>query len=185
MRFREQWPALGDAPYILYVGRVDEGKGAGELYRDFVRYKRDHPGDLQLVFLGEQIATFPAHPDVVLTGFVDYEVRDSALAGTLALVQPSSFESFSMILTEAFAQGRPALVQARSDVLVGHAVRSGAAVPYRSAEEFARALHELVTDPVRADTLGDRGRAYVAEHYAWDVVMDRYERLLHDVTRPR
>ena len=140
-RFREQWPALGDAPYILYVGRVDEGKGAGELYRDFVRYKRDHPGDLQLVFLGEQIATFPAHPDVVLTGFVDYEVRDSALAGALALVQPSSFESFSMILTEAFAQGaagaRPG--PQRGARRSRRPQRSGDPVP-RRAEEFARAL---------------------------------------------
>ena len=57
--------------------------------------------------------------------------------------------------------------------------RSRTAVPRSSR----RALHELVTDPVRADTLGDRGRAYVAEHYGWDVVMDRYERLLHDVVR--
>ena len=123
----------------------------------------------------------PEHADVLLTGFVDYDVRDSALAGALALVQPSSFESFSMILTEAFAQGRPALVQARSEVLVGHAVRSGAAIPYSDGREFARALHDLVTDPTRAETLGARGRAYVAEHYAWDVVMDRYERLLQDV----
>ena len=90
-----------------------------------------------------------------------------------------------MILTEAFAQGRPALVQARSDVLVGHALRSGGALPYGSSEEFARALHLLVADPGRVDALGARGRSYVAEHYAWDVVLDRYERLLHDVVHRR
>jgi hypothetical protein len=43
----------------------------------------------------------------------------------------------------------------------------------------------LVTDPARADTLGARGWSYVAEHYAWDVVMDRYERFLHDLVHPR
>jgi glycosyltransferase involved in cell wall biosynthesis len=176
--FRHAYPEVGDAPYILYVGRVDEGKGAGELYRDFVAYKAQSPGELKLVFLGERIAAFARHADVIETGFVDASVRDGALAGALALVQPSPFESFSMILTEAFAQGRPALVQSRSNVLVGHAVRSGAAIPYDGRAEFAAALDELATVAGRADAMGARGRAYVEAHYSWDVVMDRYEAFL-------
>ena len=52
------------------------------------------------------------------------------LSGARAFVQPSYFESFSIVLMEAWAAGRPALVQGHCDVLLGHARRSGGAIPY-------------------------------------------------------
>jgi glycosyltransferase involved in cell wall biosynthesis len=179
--FRRAHPDLGDAPYLLYVGRVDEGKGARELYDYFVAYKRRHPGRLRLVYLGEQIAEFTPDPDVTFVGYVDDATRDSALAGALALVQPSHFESFSMILVEAFAQRRPAVVQGGCAVLRGHASRSNAALPYRDAGEFEAGVARLETETGLADELGARGRAYVERNYTWGAVLDRYETLLAEV----
>ena len=43
-RFRAAY-RLGDKPYLLYVGRIDEGKGALALVEFFVAYKERHPGD--------------------------------------------------------------------------------------------------------------------------------------------
>jgi glycosyltransferase involved in cell wall biosynthesis len=178
--FREAY-GLGDAPYLLYVGRVDPGKGAIELVDYFVAYKERHPDDLRLVVLGEPLVDLPERDDLVVTGFVDYEVRDAAIAGALALAMPSFFESFSMVLTEAFAHSRPALVQGRCAVLRGHAQRSGAAIPYTGFAEFEVAVEMLYGDPELADRMGAAGRAYVAREYDWDVVLDRYERLLEAV----
>jgi glycosyltransferase involved in cell wall biosynthesis len=173
---------LESAPYLLYAGRIDEGKGAGELIDFFVEYKRRHERDpVRLVLLGDPVMTPPVRDDVIVTGFVDYQTRDDALAGTLALAQPSFFESFSMILTEAFAFGRPALVQGRCEVLRGHAQRSHAAIPYEGFAEFECALEMLRDDGDLADTMGAAGRAYVDREYRWDVVLDRYEQLLTQV----
>ena len=183
--FRDAYPAVAGAPYLLYVGRVDAGKGAVELYRNFVEYKQRNPSRLQLVYLGDAITTLPDHPDVLVTGFVGDDVRDAAVAGALALAQPSYFESFSMILTEAFAQSRPALVQARCEVLKGHAERSNAAIPYRDAAEFEAALRLVEHQAGLADALGANGRAYVEAHYRWNDVLDRYEALLEDVASRR
>ncbi len=83
-----------------------------------------------------------------------------------------------MNLTEVFAQRRPALVQRRSTVLEGHALRSGAAVPYSGFAEFEAAVDQIHASPELADALGEAGRRYVEQHYQWDVVMDRYERTL-------
>ena len=116
-----------------------------------------------------------------MTGFVDEPTRDGALAGALALVHPSYFESFAMVLTEAFAQRRPALVQGRCAVLLGHAQRSGAALPYTGFIEFEAAVDALVNAPELADALGRAGRSYVEREYDWDVVLDRYERVLNRV----
>jgi glycosyltransferase involved in cell wall biosynthesis len=96
----------------------------------------------------------------------------------LALVHPSYFESFAMVLTEAFAQRRPALVQGRCAVLNGHAHRSGAALPYSGFVEFEAAVDALRDTPGLADALGRAGRRYVEREYDWDVVMARYERVL-------
>jgi len=93
-------------------------------------------------------------------------------------VHPSYFESFAMVLTEAFAQRRPALVQGRCAVLRGHAHRSGAALPYTGFVEFEAAVDALVSSPELGDALGRAGRRYVEREYDWDVVMDRYERVL-------
>jgi glycosyltransferase involved in cell wall biosynthesis len=187
-RFRERY-GLGSKPYLLYVGRIDEGKGALALVEYFLAYKDRHrTDDLALVLVGDALLTIPERDDIIVTGFVDYQTRDDALAGALALAQPSFFESFSMILTEAFAFGRPALVEGKCDVLRGHARRSNGAIPYDGFAEFECALELLRADPALADAMGAAGREYVEREYTWDAVLGRYEALLertaHDWVAP-
>jgi len=169
---------LGDTPYLLYVGRVDPAKGAAELLDYFVAYKERNPGDLKLVLLGELLVPDPQRPDIVTTGFVDEATRNGALAGARALVHPSYFESFAMVLTETFAQRRPALVQQRCAVLDGHAHRSGGALPYSGFAEFEAAVDRMRHAPELADAMGEAGRRYVEREYDWGVVLSRYEETL-------
>jgi glycosyltransferase involved in cell wall biosynthesis len=169
---------LSDRPYLVYVGRVEPGKGAQELFQFFAAYKARNPGPLALVFLGEAVSPLPRHPDVVMAGFIDDSARRAALAGSLALVQPSYFESFSMVLTEAWAARKGTLVQGHCEVLVGQATRAGGGLPYRGFAEFEAAVDLLVANPDLAVALGAAGRRYVEDNYAWPAVMDRYERFL-------
>lgn len=175
--FRRQY-GLGDRPYLLFVGRVDPGKGSLELCDYFSAYKRRHPGPLALVVMGDPVSTLAPHPDIVVTGFVPEGVKRDALDGALALAQPSYFESFSMVLAEAWAQRRPALVQGRCDVLAGQARRSGGAIPYTGYAEFEAALDRLLQRPDLGRALGEAGHRYVVDRYAWPSVIGRYERLL-------
>lgn len=179
--FRETYQ-LADRPYVLFVGRVDPGKGSDELYDFFAAYKDRNPGPLALVVVGEPVKPLPPHPDVILTGFVDDTVKQSAIAGSLALIQPSYFESFSMALTEAWVHSKPALVQAACDVLVGQARRSGGAIPYLGFAEFEAALDMLLDDPGLRRALGEAGRTYTVDAYGWDRVLDDYERFLLRLT---
>jgi glycosyltransferase involved in cell wall biosynthesis len=174
---------LGDSPYLLYVGRVDPAKGSEELVEFFTAYKARQPGPLKLAVVGDAVRALERHPDVLVTGFVDDALKESALAGSLALVLPSYFESFSMILAEAWAHGKPALVQGHCEVLDGQSRRSGGGIPYRGFAEFEAAVNLLVEDGPLRDRLGRAGRRYVEERYAWDAVLDRYERLLHTARR--
>lgn len=172
---------LGDRPYLLYVGRFDTGKASEELVGYLAAYKERNPGPLALVLVGEPVRTPPPHPDLVVTGFVDEAEKHGAMAGALALVQPSYFESFSMVLVEAWAHGTPALVQGRCAVLDGQVRRAGGGVPYEGFAEFEAAVDLLAGDAALARRLGDAGRRYVEGHYTWDAVMDAYEAHLEHV----
>ncbi|HEX7166645.1 MAG TPA: glycosyltransferase family 4 protein [Acidimicrobiales bacterium] len=176
---------LGDDPYLLFVGRIDPHKGSDELFDHFRAYKELHPGPLKLVFVGEPVRPLPPHPDVVVTGFVDDAVRVDAMAGALALAVPSYFESFSIVLVEAWAQGVPALVQSRCDVLRGQARRSNGAIPYGGFAEFEAAVDALVHDEPLRTALGEAGRAYVNDLYAWPRVLDVYEEFVTGIAARR
>ena len=169
---------VGDAPYLLFVGRVDRGKGAPELFDFFTVYKARRPGPLRLVVVGDPVLALPPHPEVAVVGMVDEATKGAALAGATALVLPSYFESFSMVLTEAWAHRRPALVQGRCAVLAGQARRSGGALPYRGYAEFEAAVDLLTAREGLRRRLGAAGRRYVERTYAWDAVLDRYEALV-------
>lgn len=175
--FRDAF-GLGERPFLLYLGRLDPAKGADELFEFFTAYKARHPGPLALAMVGDPARPLPAHPDVVVTGVVDEETKHAALRACLALVQPSFFESFSLVLTEAWVHRKPALVQGLCDVLAGHVRRGGGGIPYRGFGEFEAGLELLLADAGLARRLGEAGRVYVERHYSWDKVLARYERLL-------
>ena len=178
--FRRRF-GLGDRPYLLYVGRVDASKGAIELVDFYTAYRRRHADAPALVIVGDPITPLPKERDVVVTGSVDEATKDAALAGCVVFVNPSYFESFSIVLVEAWARSRPALVQARCEVLAGQARRSGGAVPYRGYAEFEAALEKVLAEPDFAAALGANGRRYVESRYRWDSILDRYESLLASV----
>lgn len=169
---------IGDSPYIIYVGRLDASKGVAELLRFFRMYKQRQQGDLKLVLMGDGDLQIPEANDIVKTGFVDENTKRGALAGCLALVQPSYFESFSIVLCEAWVQKRPALVQGRCEVLRGQALRSGGAIPYEGFAEFEASLDLLNSENEIANQMGKSGAKYVEGMYSWESVMSGVERTL-------
>ncbi|MGH2705359.1 MAG: glycosyltransferase family 4 protein [Actinomycetota bacterium] len=177
--FRRRY-ALGEAPLLLYLGRVDRGKGTDDLAQWFGAFKDHHPGPLRLVIAGPVVHPPPGHDDILVTGRLSDEERWSALEACTIFVNPSPVESFGIALLEAWARSRPALVNARCAVTVGQARRARAGLPYRDAVEFESALEALMDDPAAARRLGANGRAY-AEDYFWQRVLERYERFVEDV----
>jgi glycosyltransferase involved in cell wall biosynthesis len=165
---------LDDRPYLLCLGRVEDGKGARLLAECFARYKERRPGPLRLVFAGPVVQAPPVHPDIVLAGAVDEAVKWGLLRGAQALVSPSAFESFSIVLMEAWSVGTPALVNARCDVTVDHACRSGGGIVFGSYAELEVALDKLLGSPELRSRLGRAGNAYVEHHYRWPEVISRY-----------
>ena len=114
-------------------------------------------------------------------GPVDEAVKWGLLRGAFALVSPSAFESFSIVLLEAWSVGTPALVNSRCAVTLDHARRSGGGVAFGNYAELEVELDRLTDSaPLRA-ALGRAGQAYVDAHYHWDDVLDRYSAFVSGV----
>ena len=103
---------VDDVPYLVCIGRVDDQKGTGMLWRFFRAYKQRHPGPLRLVFVGQVIDAPDPADDVVVTGMIDDADKWALLRGAEALVAPSPHESFSLTVIEALTAGVPVLVNA-------------------------------------------------------------------------
>ena len=174
---------VGDRPYLLAVGRVDDGKGTGVLARYFMEYKNSHPGPLALVLAGPVVHAPPAHPDVIATGVVDEATKWGLLRDAVALVQPSGFEAFSLVLVEAWHAARPVLVNARCFATREHCERSGGGLWFDGYPAFEVSVDRLLAAPNLRQAMGAAGREYVQREFTWPLIIDRYRAFLERVAR--
>ncbi len=162
----------------LYVGRIDENKGCGELFDFFQRYAAHVSDQLRLVLVGSALIDVPSHPRIHHLGFVSDEEKFDAMAAADLLVMPSYLESLSMVTLEAWAMRLPVLVNGACDVLRGQVVRSNGGLYYTSFDEFAEALHVIETHPDLRTGLAANGRAYFDRHYTWRTIERKYLSML-------
>jgi glycosyltransferase involved in cell wall biosynthesis len=181
-RFRQRQGI--DGPFLLYVGRVDLNKGFPGLFEHFLRYRRETSSSLRLVLLGKSVIDIPRDPGIIALGHQPDEVNWDAFGACLAFAMPSRFESLSMATLEAWWAERPALVDARCDVLRGQCKRANAGLYYASYEEFEAALVLLERDEDLRARLGRHGRAYFEAHYSWPVIERKYLALLEPIVAP-
>jgi len=172
---------LGDRPYIVSVGRVDEHKGSKMLASYFATYKERHPGPLALALVGPISVQLDSHPDIVITGVVDEADKWDIVRHAQVAVSPSALESFSLVVLEAWVDRVAVVVNGTCGPTREHCERSGGGLWFTSYREFEAALERLLGDPALRRTLGEAGRAYVDRFYRWPVLIERYADFLTSV----
>jgi glycosyltransferase involved in cell wall biosynthesis len=176
---------LGDRPYLVCLGRVEAAKGTSLLAGAFAAYKERRPGPLALVLAGSIVDPPPAHPDVIVTGPVDEAAKWGLLRDAVALVSPSPLESFSLSVVEGWAAGLPVVVNGACEPTREHCERSGGGLWFTDYGQFEALLDRLVGSVGLREELAGRGGRYVARHFGWPTVVDRYRSFLEQVARHR
>jgi len=171
-------------PIVLYGGRIDPGKGCEELVQYFSEYVKEG-GDAALALMGVKLMALPEEPFIRFAGLLSERERLQALEAATVVVCPSPYESLSLLALESLSVGTPVLVNARSAVLVEHAIRSNGGLWYADRDEFVEALKLLIGDEALRRALGRNGREYVRRQYRWDVVLGKYERLFAKIRNAR
>lgn len=165
----------GIGKYILYAGRIEEGKRVHVAVDYAMRHAEERPDAPRLVLIGSGQYKLPkrARGVVVNAGFLDEEEQRAAYAEAVALVNPSELESFSIVLMEAWQEGTPALVAASSAVMRDHVKASGGGFVFDSYNAYRDGVDRLLDEPNVAKQMGEAGREYVRSEYSWPAVRDR------------
>jgi glycosyltransferase involved in cell wall biosynthesis len=123
----------------------------------------------------------PPHPDIFTPGAADDALMWGLFRAATVYVHPSAYESFSIVLMDAWEGGRPALVNGRCDVTREHCERSGGGLWFDSYATFEVVLDRLLADADLRARLGAAGKAYVDAHYRWPTLLERYRAFLESL----
>jgi glycosyltransferase involved in cell wall biosynthesis len=179
-RFRAKYGVAG--PMLMYAGRDAPGKNVPLLLAFTREYWARRGGPLTLVRTGRGPLDVPDGLRGLVRdlGDVPFQDRHDAYAAADVYVHASTYESFSIVLMEAWLQGTPALVNACCDVTRRAAEESDAGLAFDGFGEYAAALDLLLAnEPLRRE-LGERGRAYVLATCRWDDVARRTLAAVYD-----
>lgn len=183
IRFREKYNITED--YLLYVGRIDESKGCGELVDFFLKYKVKYKTNIKLIMVGKGEMKIECHDDIVTTGFVTDEEKQDAIAGAMAMVTPSRYESLCIALLESLALGVPVIANAKCAVLKGQCLRSNAGLYYDNEYEFSEIIHYLSIHKDVYNSMKKNGLRYIEERYSWNAVVQKMKNIVTEVTKER
>jgi glycosyltransferase involved in cell wall biosynthesis len=165
--------SLESRPYALCLGRVDGHKGTSMVGSYFINYQNLNGGELALVMAGPKVVDPGDHSDLIVTGPVSEEEKWALIEGASFLVQPSYFESYSIVLFEAWSLGKAVLVNAACEVTRRHVSESGGGLSFSTYPSFEVAFELLSHDGQLRSEFGRRGHQYSQER-SWDRVLDRY-----------
>lgn len=164
------------APFILYAGRIEAGKGCSELLDYFGGYCRRNSA-LNLVLIGKPLMRLPVDPRIRVLGFVPAEDKNAAMAAAEVTIHPSHLESLCMAALESLAVRTPILVQGATEPLRRHCLDGRCGLYYENYQEFATSLDLLLRNRRLRRELGANGLDYVRDNYAWHKIIEKYAKM--------
>jgi D-inositol-3-phosphate glycosyltransferase len=186
-----------ERPIILFVGRIQPLKGPDVAVRALAGV---HRGDALLVLVGgasgvdgaaELAATRSLAADlgvaerVVFVEPKPHHLLSSYYRAADVVIVPSRSESFGLVALEAAACGIPVVASAVGGLLnVVHDGVTGLLVEGRHPERFARALAQVIDDPVAAAAMG-AAASVRARRFTWSFTAARLRRLYADLVEQR
>ncbi|MBW8802603.1 MAG: glycosyltransferase family 4 protein [Catenulisporales bacterium] len=185
---------LAGRPVVACVSRLVPRKGQDTLIRALPLIRRSVPDAALLIGSGgpysdalkKLAAAEGVAEHVVFTGSVPWEQLPTLFAVGDVFAMPCrtrrfglDVEGLGIVYLEASAAGLPVIAGdsggAPEAVLEGE---TGYVVPGDSVEQCAARCVELLSDPVKAKAMGERGRAWVEEKWQWDSIAQILRRLL-------
>lgn len=177
-----------NAPLVLFVGRLVEGKRPNDALTAFARV-REQRRDVRFAVAGtgpmagaleRQAERLGVSDAVSFLGHVDYARMPALYRRASLLVLPSRAEGQPRTVLEAMATGLP-FVATDLDQLGPLLERGGLPFGPGDVETCASHVETLLEHPEQRDRLGDRGRRYVESEHRWRDTVRETTRVLEDV----
>jgi glycosyltransferase involved in cell wall biosynthesis len=174
-------PPSKHGEYVLFLGRLSPEKGVWQLVKA-LESQKDIP--LRIAGTGPEEKKLQKYirrkklQHIELTGFLEEKQKWDAIRNCAMLVAPSEcYESFGMMVIEAFAAGKAVIVPDTGSLpdIVEHGVNG---LCFRRADhnDLMTKIKMLYDDPSRSIEMGRRGREAAATDYSpareYDQLMD-------------
>jgi phosphatidylinositol alpha-1,6-mannosyltransferase len=194
-----QLPLSPNVPVLLTVGRLVKRKGHAWFISKVLPLVKT---PIQYVVIGEgpeseviQQAVEPIHKQgihqVILMGRQEQSVLNAAYRVADLFIMPNiqipgDMEGFGVVLLEANLASTPAIVsdlEGMKDVI--QPGENGFRIEPENHEAFARKIDELIHRDkiVELNSLAERSRQYVHEHFIWNKIVEQYVQVIDRTTR--
>jgi alpha-maltose-1-phosphate synthase len=180
-RARQAIPGLGNAPFVLVLGRMEPAKGQDLALAAFLRARPETHlvlaggvADAGFVATLRQTIAERASPQLHLVGGVAPDLARALLAEAALVVVPSRAEPFGIVLLEAWAEGACTLFH-DIDGLGAIADRLGARVGRITPNDpgaLAQAIDQSLRDPAALRDEARRMQREVGRHASWASVAE-------------
>lgn len=169
-------------PYILYLGRIGDAKGVGRLLDWFLGTATN----LRLLLAGKLDDGFalPKDPRVEFVGYVDEARKISLIRNATALVNPSRFESLSLVVLEAMSLEVPVLVNAECEALAYYARETKTVFAFDSQQSFSDALAHIRRQDWSSgqhQAQLQASRDWVSTHYSWAAILQVFAQSVAEI----
>lgn len=189
--FRRRF-GLPDAPFILFMGRLNRIKGPDLLLDAFTRVVRATGISHHLVFAGpdsgmlHQLQTASVKEGmeerIHFLGHVGSEDKSQAYHAADLLVIPSRQEAMSIVVLESGIAGTPVLLTDQCGFDDVAAVKGGMVVA-ASVSGLQEGLMAMTGDPGLLRTMGKNLETYVRENFLWEHRVKQYLDLFEKIIR--
>jgi glycosyltransferase involved in cell wall biosynthesis len=181
-----------DLTLVGFVGRLVRQKGVDLALQAFAEASPGHPHS-RLVIVGDG----PARGDlealagrlapkasVIFAGWV--EDASSVMPAFDMVVAPSRWEGFGLVVLEAMSHGLPVIAtRAGSFPEIVIDGQTGLLVPSECPSALAKAMKELMIDPRRAASMGQKGQSRVVESFSVRKMVDATIRTYEEIAGGR
>lgn len=179
-------PPPHQRPFFLFVGRLEKIKGLD----DVIPAMRNYPGaDLLIAGDGEYGAELKERAagidNVRFLGRVGGGELHRLYRHAIALVVPSvCFETFGIILIEAFQQGTPVIAR-RIGPFPEIVEAEGGGYLFETTDELLNAMVALQADTAKREEMAHNARRSFDQHWSERAVVPRYLSLIHEIAEQK
>lgn len=160
---------------FVYVGRLTLHKNLPLVLRVVKRIQSRYP-NVKLIIAGDGdyrkhlekiVSDLKLEDNVIFKGHVTEAEKEKLLASSQALVFPSLFEGFGLVILEAFMQKKPVLVpnvRPLSDIVEDQ--KTGFILDKDDEEQWTKTIENMIENPEISLKMGNQARQVLEKKYS-------------------
>lgn len=178
--------------YVVFIGRLVFYKNLDIIISSFKEVIQKLP-QAKLVVIGsgpmrcrweKMVSELGLNQSIIFTGYVPHKRKVELLSKCSALLLPSVYEGFGLVLLEAFAMSKPVLVANVKpyDEIVDEGI-DAFMLPAHNPHKWSDKILFMLLNKTICRNMGNKGRLKVENKFSIQTVVDQIESLYFDVVK--